>query len=283
MPDTSPFSRVTVLGLGVLGAQIALQTAAHGFATTAYDIDDDALVTGRGRLDAFAAQAAAQMPDGDAYRAAPGQIRLAADLAEAVREADLVIEAVPERLDLKREVWARVGAAAPESTVFATNSSSLLPSAIADATGRPDRFLALHFANHVWVNNTAEVMGTPRTDPAVADRVQAFAESIGMVAIRLHKEQPGYVLNSLLIPLLGAAAELLVKGVADPETIDLTWRKATGAPAGPFQIYDVVGLRTAYAIASADPRSAPFAAYLKEHYLDRGKLGVESGEGFYRY
>ncbi|GAA2754023.1 3-hydroxyacyl-CoA dehydrogenase [Amnibacterium kyonggiense] len=283
MPSSSPFARVTVLGLGVLGAQIALQTAAHGVDVTAFDIDDAALTTGRGRLDAFAAEAAAQMPDAEAYRGAPGRIRLVSDLAEAVREADLVIEAVPERLELKRDVWARIGAAAPEATVFATNSSSLLPSAIADATGRPDRFLALHFANHVWVNNTAEVMGTPATDPEVADRVQAFAEAIGMVAIRLHKEQPGYVLNSLLIPFLGAAAELLVKGVADPATIDLTWRKATGAPAGPFQIYDVVGLRTAYAIASADPRAAVWAAYLKEHYLDQGKLGVESGEGFYRY
>jgi 3-hydroxybutyryl-CoA dehydrogenase len=167
--------------------------------------------------------------------------------------------------------------------VFATNSSSLLPSAIAAATGRPDRFLALHFANGIWRQNTAEIMGTPETDPAVADRVEAFAVAIGMVPIRLHKEQPGYVLNSLLIPLMSAAADLLVKGVATPETIDTTWRIGTGSPLGPFQIYDVVGLRTAYAIASANSRSGAWAAYLKEHYLDKGLLGRESGEGFYRY
>jgi 3-hydroxybutyryl-CoA dehydrogenase len=280
---TSPFARVTVLGLGVLGAQIALQTAAHGVEVTGYDVDDAALQVARGRLDAFAKAAAADVEDADAYLGAPGRIRLTADLEDAVREADLVIEAVPERVELKREVWARVGAAAPESTVFATNSSSLLPSAIADATGRPDRFLALHFANGIWRYNTAEIMGTPATDSEVADRVEAFAVAIGMVPIRLHREQPGYVLNSLLIPLLGAAAELLVKGVATPETIDATWRTATGAPLGPFQIYDVVGLRTAYAIASTDPRSAVWAAYLKEHYVDKGLLGVESGEGFYRY
>jgi 3-hydroxyacyl-CoA dehydrogenase len=282
-PATSPFARVTVLGLGVLGAQIALQTAAHGVEVTGYDIDDAALRVGRGRLDAFAQAAAGEVPDADAYRGAPDRIRLTTDLADAVRQADLVIEAVPERLELKRDVWARVGAAAPASTVFATNSSSLLPSAIADATGRPERFLALHFANHIWRQNTAEIMGTPATESAIADSVEAFAIAIGMVPIRLHREQPGYVLNSLLIPLLGAAAELLVKGVATPETIDTTWKVATGAPAGPFQIYDVVGLRTAYAIASADPRSAVWAAYLKEHYLDKGLLGVESGEGFYRY
>jgi 3-hydroxyacyl-CoA dehydrogenase len=283
MTTTSPFARVTVLGVGVLGAQIALQTAAHGVEVTAYDIDDAALRVGRGRLDAFAQAAAREVADPDAYRAAPEDIRLTADLADAVREADLVIEAVPESIELKRDVWARVGAAAPAATVFATNSSSLLPSAIADATGRPDRFLALHFANHIWVQNTAEIMPTPDTDTAIADQVEAFAVAIGMVPIRLHKEQPGYVLNSLLMPFLSAAGELLVKGVADPATIDLTWRKATGAPVGPFQIYDTVGLRTAYAIASANPRAAAWAAYLKEHYLDKGLLGRESGEGFYSY
>lgn len=240
----------------MLGAQIALQTAAHGVAVTAYDVDDAALQVGLGRLTAFAQAAAADVADPEAYRAAPGRIRLVADLAEAVREADLVIEAVPETIELKRSVWAQVGAAAPEVTVFATNSSSLLPSAMADATGRPDRFLALHFANHIWRQNTAEIMGSPATDPAVADRVEAFAAAIGMVPIRLHKEQPGYVLN----PLLSAAAELLVKGVATPETIDATWRTATGAPAGPFQICDLVGLRTAYAIASATPAGQPWAA-----------------------
>jgi 3-hydroxyacyl-CoA dehydrogenase len=282
-PASTPFRRVTVLGLGVLGSQIALQTAAHGVDVIAYDVDDAALQVGRGRLDAFAQAAALEVSDPVSYRGAPDRIRLTSDLSDAVQEADLVIEAVPERLELKRDVWARVGAAAPEPTVFATNSSSLLPSAIADATGRPDRFLALHFANHVWRHNTAEIMGTSETDSAVADRVETFAVAIGMVPIRLHKEQAGYVLNSLLMPFLSAAAQLLVKGVATPETIDTTWKVATGAPAGPFQIYDVVGLRTAYAIASADPRAAVWAQHLKEHYLDKGLFGVESGEGFYRY
>lgn len=199
-----------------------------------------------------------------------------------------MIEAVPEDLDLKRSVYAAIAEAAPERTIFATNSSTLLPSDLADATGRPDRFLALHFANHIWAQNTAEVMATPRTDPEVVERVVAFAHAIGMVPIRLQKEQPGYVLNSLLVPFLNAAADLLVRGVADVETIDTTWRIATGAPAGPFQIYDTIGLRTPYAIASANAakgerRAAVFAEYLKTEYLDKGRLGRESGEGFYRY
>jgi 3-hydroxyacyl-CoA dehydrogenase len=285
----SSFRTVTVLGAGVLGAQIAFQTANHGFPVTVYDVDDEAIARARSRFEAIVAQYSRELGDegGAARRAADG-IAFSTDLGEAVGGADLVIEAVPENLDLKRSVYGAIADAAPEHTVFATNSSTLLPSDLADATGRPDRFLALHFANHIWAQNTAEVMGTPRTDPAVVDRVAAFAEEIGMVPIRLHKEQPGYVLNSLLVPLLNAAADLLVRGVADVETIDTTWRIATGAPSGPFQIYDVIGLRTPYAIASAsaakgDRRAGAFAEYLKTEYLDKGKLGRESGEGFYRY
>ncbi|WIE74957.1 3-hydroxyacyl-CoA dehydrogenase [Curtobacterium sp. MCSS17_007] len=281
------FSSVTVLGAGVLGTQIALQTARHGIPVVVYDISDDAVAAGRERLAGIVEQYLGDVGQ-DARQdadAAVARIAFETDLAHAVADADLVVEAVPERLATKREVYARLAEVAPEHTVFATNSSTLLPSAIADATGRPDRFLALHFANHVWRQNTAEVMGTEQTDPAVADRVASFAEEIGMVPIRLHKEQPGYVLNALLVPFLDAAAGLVLRGVADPETVDTTWRIGTGAPVGPFQIYDIVGLRTAHAIASAspDPGARAWAEHLRTEYLDQGKYGMESGEGFYRY
>ena len=173
---------------------------------------------------------------------------------------------------------------APEKTIFATNSSTLLPSAIQDATGRPDRFIALHFANQIWKYNTAEVMGTQDTDPKVFDALLAFAADIGMVPIALHKEKAGYVLNSLLVPLLNAAAELAAGGYADPHDVDKVWRIATGAPLGPFQIYDIIGLTTPYNILShGSEHTQQLAAWLKEHYIDHGKLGVASGEGFYRY
>lgn len=281
------FTSVTVLGAGVLGTQIALQTARHDIPVVVYDISDDAVAAGRDRLAGIVEQYLGDVgedarPDADA---AVARITFATDLAQAVAEAALVIEAVPERLETKRELYARLAEVAPEHTVFATNSSTLLPSAIADATGRPDRFLALHFANHVWRQNTAEVMGTDQTDPEVFERVARFAEEIGMVPIRLHKEQPGYVLNSLLVPLLDAAAGLVLRGVADPATIDTTWQIGTGSPVGPFRMYDVIGLRTAHAVASAfpEPGAQAWAAYLQSEYLDHGKYGVESGEGFYRY
>jgi 3-hydroxyacyl-CoA dehydrogenase len=283
---TTTFTRVTILGAGVLGSQIAFQAADHGKEVTLYDVSDEAVQAATARLEAIVSLFVHEVPsaDRDAAAAAARSIAFSTDLEESVREADLVIEAVPERVDLKREVYARIGAAAAPRTVFATNSSTLLPSALAESTGRPDRFLALHFANHVWVNNTAEIMGSPETSPEVYADVAEFAREIGMVPIELHREQSGYVLNSLLIPLLNAAAGLLLKGVATPETIDTTWRIGTGAPKGPFEIFDIVGLRTAYAISSeAGGDSAIFADHLKTEYLDKGKFGVESGEGFYRY
>lgn len=278
---------VTVLGTGVLGSQIAYQTAYSGLEVVAYDLDDAALAAAKQRFEKLAATYVEEGVDGAAdgrAQAALSRITLSADLREAVANADLVIEAVPESIDIKRSTYEKLAAVAPERTIFATNSSTLLPSAIADATGRPDRFLALHFANRIWAHNTAEIMGTPATDPAVYRTVVEFAEAIGMVPIEIKKEQPGYVLNSLLVPFLSAAGQLLVDGVAEPEAIDATWRIGTGAPMGPFQIYDIVGLTTAYNISMmGGPKQQEFAALIKERYIDQGKLGVATGEGFYRY
>ena len=196
----------------------------------------------------------------------------------------MVIESAPEVLDVKQELYAKLGPLAPGRTIFATNSSTLLPSDLAEATGRPDRFVALHFANDIWIYNIAEIMGHPRTDPAIYDTVVDFARRIGMEPIKIHKEKAGYVQNSLLVPFLEAAQALVVNGVADPETIDKTWRIATGAPKGPLQMLDIIGLTTAYHIAaSGDEQARANARYLKEHYIDQGKLGRASGEGFYKY
>ena len=286
--SATPLSHVTVLGTGVLGAQIAFQAAYTGSDVVAYDIGDEQIAVARARVDGLAATYLT--PQGlpgateESTQEALRRVTFSTDLAEAVADADLVVEAVPESLELKRDLYARLAPLLPERTVLATNSSTLLPSDLVDATGRPEKFLALHFANLIWVNNTAEVMGTPATSPEVFRAVVEFARGMGMVPIELKKEQPGYVLNSLLVPLLNAASALLVKGVADPETVDTTWRIGTGAPFGPFQIMDVVGLRTVHAVSVAGgPEGRAFAEMIQRDYLDRGATGRESGEGFYSY
>ncbi|MBM4524009.1 3-hydroxyacyl-CoA dehydrogenase [Rhodococcus hoagii] len=278
--------KVTVLGAGVLGSQIAFQTAFKGFDVTSYDIDDKALDAARGRFAGLVDTYRQEVPGADdgSADATLDRLTLTSDLDAAVADADLVIEAIPEILSLKQDTYRRIGAAAPERTIFATNSSTLLPSDLAEATGRPDRFLALHFANRVWRFNTAEVMGTERTDPEVFRTVVEFATEIGMVPIELHKEKSGYVLNSLLVPFLNSAAALAAGGYAQPEDVDKTWKIATGAPLGPFQIFDIIGLTTPYNIMShGDEDAQKLGVWLKENYIDKGKLGVASGEGFYKY
>lgn len=284
------YKNITVAGSGVLGSQIAYQTAFKGFDVSVYDINDEALGKAKERISKLKDYYKADLNASDAdLDAAFERISYYSDLAKAVENADLVIEAIPEVVSIKTAFYEKLGEVAPSKTIFATNSSTLLPSQFADATGRPEKFLALHFANEIWKNNTAEVMKHPGTDEAVFNDVIEFAKAIGMVALPLHKEQPGYILNSLLVPFLDAAQSLLAKEIADVETIDKTWMIGTGAPLGPFAILDVVGVTTAYNIVSAkaqatgDPIAKKVADMLKEDYIDKGKLGRETGEGFYKY
>ncbi|MGO1949389.1 MAG: 3-hydroxyacyl-CoA dehydrogenase [Mycobacteriaceae bacterium] len=280
---------VTVLGTGVLGSQIVMQAAYAGKNVVAYDVKQELLDKLPERWEWMRGYYAKDLPDYDAaaFDAAIGRITTSVDLAEAVGNADVVIEAIPENLELKKSVWAEVGAAVPAHTILLTNSSSLRPSDFAGSTGHPDRFLALHFANMVWKQNTGEVMATPTTDPAVFESTVEFAGEINLHAIPVRKEIPGYLLNSLLIPWLDAAAGLYVAGAANPADVDRDWRISTGAPKGPFEIYDVVGFNVAVNITRSNPEASEanlaFADLLEERGIRQGRTGLGDGTGFYEY
>ncbi|MBR5355931.1 MAG: 3-hydroxyacyl-CoA dehydrogenase [Lachnospiraceae bacterium] len=216
-------------------------------------------------------------------------IKIELDMAKAVSDADIVIESMSEDPEAKIGVYKQMKDLLPEKTILVTNSSTMLPSRFAEYTGRPEKYLSLHFANTIWKNNTAEVMGHSGTDKAIYDKVVAFAADINMVPLKLYKEQPGYILNSMLVPFLGAAQALWANEVSDPQTIDLTWRLATGAPKGPFEILDIVGLETAYNIHIMKPESKVegslenrICKLLKEK-IDKGETGINTGKGFYDY
>lgn len=279
-------TNVTVIGSGVLGSQIAFQAAYFGKTVTVYDISEEIVGALPGKWEKLSLLYTRDMA------ATPGQLEAAkarlsdtTDLEAALQDADIVIEAVPENLELKRKVWSQIGAAAPEKTVLCTNSSTLLPSDIAESTGHPERFLALHFANEVWRNNTGEVMGHAGTDPAAAEAVLEFAGQIGMVPIHIKKEQAGYILNTLLVPFLTAASHLWVNDIAQAEDIDKTWRTATCSPLGPFQILDHVGMETYYQINmnAGTEESQRVAERVKREFIDQGHMGRSSGQGFYTY
>lgn len=277
---------VTVLGAGVLGSQIAYQTALKGFQVTTFN-----------RHPAKAEQRIAalwpsyahdlQLTRAD-FDAGVHRITFSDDLATAVKDADLIIEAMPEDLDLKKQLLGQVNQLAKPAAIIASNSSSFMPSQLAAASGRPQRYLHLHFANQIWVRNTAEIVGTPQTDPAVMAEVVNFAKKIGMLPVLLHKEQPGYVLNALLIPWLNSALVTWAKEVASPQTVDRTWMRDLSAPIGPFGILDLVGLRTPYHLIEnqlaqqPDPDLQLVLTKLKDR-IAQGQLGAESGQGFYEW
>lgn len=280
---------ITVAGSGVLGSQIAFQTAFKGFNVKVYDINDEAIEKAKERFTRFKDiykidMNATDQEIEDAY----SRISYYSNLEEASKDADLVIEAVPEATEIKTAFYKNLSLVAPEKTIFVSNSSTLLPSQFADITGRPEKYLHLHFANEIWRNNTAEVMGHERTNPEVFNTIVSFSKAIGMIPLPIDKEQPGYLLNSLLVPLLNAAESLLVNEVADHETIDKAWMLGTGAPKGPFAMLDIVGLHTPYNIALAraqagDAEATKVAKFLKEEFIDKGRLGKQNGKGFYDY
>ena len=284
------FKNIVVAGSGVLGYQIAFQAAFHGFQVTVYDINDEILSKAKSKFSELSKSYEKDLSaTKEQIEATFNHLSYQSDLAQAVKDADLVIEAVPESLEIKKEFYIALSKVAPVNTIFTTNSSTMLPSQFAEFTGRPEKFLALHFANQIWKFNTAEIMGHATTDPTVFNDVVDFAKSMGMVALPLHKEQPGYILNSLLVPFLMAGLDLWANQIADPETVDKTWMKATGAPMGPFAILDIVGINTVYNISkmnaekTKNPQLEKVAALLKTNFIDKGILGTPSGQGFYVY
>ncbi|AEX84967.1 3-hydroxybutyryl-CoA dehydrogenase [Marinitoga sp. 1135] len=281
---------VTIIGGGVLGSQIAWQVAYKGFDVIVYDINEDALEKSKnfhkGYAQYFLKNKGATSEE---IEATFSRLKYTTDLNEAVKEADLISESVPEVYEIKKDIYQKLAAVAPEKTIFTTNSSTMLPSQLVNFTGRPEKFLALHFANPVWEANIGEVMGHEKTSKEVFDTVVEFAKAIGMVPIPLKKEQSGYVLNSLLVPLLHAAETLYFDGVADYKSIDKTWMISTGSKFGPFGIIDLIGMNTLYNIIKMrgeklqDEKILKRAEKIKEMFIDKNKLGVSTGEGFYKY
>ncbi|MDB1144720.1 MAG: 3-hydroxyacyl-CoA dehydrogenase [Alcaligenaceae bacterium] len=284
------YKKITTAGSGVLGYQVAFHVAFHGFKVSVYDINDEILDKAKAKFDVLSeAYTRDLQATPEQLQATKDNLTYTSDLALAVKDADLVIESVPENIKIKKEFYTKLAEVAPEKTIFATNSSTLLPSQFAQFTGRPEKFLALHFANNIWIRNIAEIMGHADTDKNVYNDVVDFAKAIGMLTVPIKKEQAGYVMNTLSGALLHAATDLLVNGVADPKTIDKTWMKTTGAPSGPCAFIDIVGMHTLYNVnkmlaeETGNPNRAKAAEYLKENFIDKGKLGTSTGEGFYTY
>ncbi|MCI1974718.1 MAG: 3-hydroxyacyl-CoA dehydrogenase [Limosilactobacillus sp.] len=281
------FKNITIAGAGTLGSQIAYQTALCGFKVSIYNRHVD---KAEHRLEALRKyyKQDVGLTDEQFQAGLDNIVTITTDLKEAVADADYVIEALPESLKFKEDFYQKLSKVAPEKTVFASNSSSFVPSQLVGYVDRPAKFLHMHFANKIWRFNVAEIIGTDQTDLAVYQEVVDFARAIKMVPIELHREQHGYVLNAILMPLLASAMQLWVNDISDPQTIDKDWMISTHSPMGPFMILDMVGLRTPYQMelntyeATHDEIHQRIADKLKA-MIDAGHVGQETGQGFYHY
>ena len=286
-------NHVLALGAGVMGSQVSFYHAMRGSNVTQFDISEEALAAckehHRGYIDAFRA-VNPSFTDED-IEAGVARIDYSSNLETAAQNADLVIESVPEVLEIKQKVYADLNRFCPAHTIFATNTSTMPPSAIAPSTGRPDRFLALHYANGIWNSPLAEVMKHPATDDAVFKEVVRFVEASELVPIKLEKEQPGYIINSLLVPWLIAGMSLVVNGISSHQDVDKTWMICNqGIGMGPIAVLDLVGFDVACNIsrllAEAEPNNPQHhknIAYLEEHFINKGLTGALCGQGFYSY
>ena len=254
------FKKIVVAGGGVLGSQIAYQAAYCGFDVTIWLRSEGSIGRCQPKLDNLkktyidALNLMADPVKGEANWC-PGlaemgkfdldeclkkveniNVKLELDMAKAIKDADLVIESMAENADDKIKFYTTLAPLLDEKTVVVTNSSTLLPSAFAKYTGRPDKYLSMHFANSIWKNNVAEIMVQDKTDKKYFDMICEFANEIRMLALPVLKEKSGYLLNSMLVPFLLSGLDLYANGISDPESIDLAWTKGTGAPKGPFKI-----------------------------------------------
>ncbi|MCG8586791.1 MAG: 3-hydroxyacyl-CoA dehydrogenase NAD-binding domain-containing protein, partial [Pirellulales bacterium] len=242
MQENTSIRRVLVLGAGTMGQRIAAHCYIHGYDVVLYDTNPHAMDNAGEKLVEQVQHFMRWKTYIHKVVGALEHIQVETDAATAAADCDLLIESVPERLRLKQETLKSFDSLCPPHTIFTTNTSSMLPSLLAESSGRPSRFAALHFFPLAFVT---EIMGHSETDPAILDQLETFARSIGQIPIRCHKENQGHVFNAMYMSLVSNALALAADGVASLYDIDRCWMEVTDMPEGPLAGIDQIGLDTA--------------------------------------
>lgn len=278
---------ITVVGSGTMGNGICHVFAQAGFKVSMMDINqaamDKALVTIGKNMDR---QIAKGTMTEEAKAAALANISTFTDMATAVKDADLVVEAATENIDLKVKIFQQLDELSPEKTILASNTSSISLTRIASHTKRPGKVIGMHFMNPVPVMKLVEIINGYATDQEVTDTIRELSTFIGKVPCVVN-DFPGFISNRILMPLINEAILALQEGVANIEDIDTIMKLGMAHPMGPLQLADFIGLDTCFSIMNVlhmgfgNQKYAP--ATLLANMVQAGYLGVKSGEGFYKY
>lgn len=280
--------QVAVIGTGTLGTQICMTAANAGYKVQCFDPQegslDRALEKVRPRAEVSRRPPLVPLERWESCRKS---ISCHSSMEKALEGADLVIEAVPEELELKRKTWKEMGQWAPPKAILATNSSSIPVSRLEDAGGRPERSLNIHFYQPLLGMHIVDVMGGSRTLPEVFDAGVGWVRSLGCIPLTVRKELLGFCFNRVWRAVKRETLHMWAGGFVDFRDVDRAWMVFTGMDMGPFGLMDAVGLDVVYDIEmvyyqeSQDPKDKPPEALLE--MLRRGELGVKTGKGFYTY
>ncbi|QLJ02915.1 3-hydroxyacyl-CoA dehydrogenase family protein [Streptomyces sp. NEAU-sy36] len=272
---------VTVIGAGTLGRRIALMFADRGGLARIYDKSAQAGDAARAYVQECLPKVAAGIEGGR-----PGRVEVTDDMAAALADAWLVVEAVPERLDLKMEIFGELDRTAPADAILASNSSSYASGEFIDRVEHPERVLNIHFYMPP-VQNAVDLMSDGWTDPGIMELLKKELPRYGVFPFEAHKKSTGFIFNRIWAAIKREALSVVAEGVSTPQDVDEMWKINTGAPAGPFRMMDRVGLDVVLDIeehyAAENPHLPAGPRKLLKKYVAAGHLGVKTGQGFYTY
>ena len=277
---------IFVIGAGTMGLDIAQVFAGAGMKVTVNDISDEILERSRQRMvKGLDKRVERGKMEREAADALIGAITFTTD-QNAAAEADLVLEAIIENVQIKRELFKKLDAICPETTIFATNTSSISITEIGSATARADRFIGMHFFNPATVMKLVEIIRGMNTSQETFDRIKELSVQIGKEPVEV-AEAPGFVVNRILIPMINEAIELVQNGVASPEDIDQAMKLGANHPMGPLALGDLVGLDVCLAIMDTLYNETHDGKYRASNLLRKmvraGRLGRKTGKGFFEY
>src|SRR6201991_5315001 len=279
VPTDFPSRPAAVIGAGTLGRRIALMFAAHGAQVRIYDLAE----TQRNAAVDFVSQNLPALTD-QLTGIVPGRVRAEADLAEAVGKAWLVIEAIPERLELKKQMFGQLDELSATDAILASNSSSYASRMFLDKVHHPERVLNIHFYMPPK-QNAVDVMSCGQTDRNVIDFVLATLPKFGLYPFEARRESTGFIFNRVWAAVKRESLEVVAEGVSTPQEVDQMFEINTGSPGGPFRMMDQVGLDVVLDIeehyCTEHPEYPQGPRRLLRSYLQQGRLGVKSGAGFY--